>query len=295
MPLKRLVLRNFQRHRKLVLPLDPKVTTIIGDTDSGKSAVLRALRWVCRNKPNGADFVRHGQKKCRVGLVAGDRKITRLRGARNSYELDGVELKAFGAEVPSPVRKVLRVTDLNFQLQHDPPFWFTLSPGELASRLNDLVNLSKIDDIQKQIRTGRAKAEAAVEIHRESYRKIKAEVIAMRPVEEFLQELEELEKQESRLVKLRKKEAGLCAWIEEAAPLYAASEIAIPDTTELTISLEKLSTLVTRTKRLKGLIQLAESADIEARARAHTFQQAEEAFHQQTRGQICPICHQKIP
>lgn len=295
MPLLRLILRNFQRHERLSLPLDPKVTTIIGDSDSGKSAVLRALRWVCRNKPNGTDFVRHGQKLCRVSVLAGDRRIHRSRGAGNSYHLDGEELKAFGADVPSPVRKVLKTTDLNFQLQHDAPFWFSLSPGDLAQRLNALVNLSKIDSIQKKIRTGRSKAEAEVTIRRENYRKHKADLIGLAPVTTFLEELAVLEEQEARLVKLQTKTRSLSTWVEDAEPVYAAAKSEVPDVSDLRTRVDNMSTLLTRTKRLKDLIAQCESSEIEARARASAFEQAEQAFHEQTKGQVCPICHQIIP
>lgn len=294
MPLTRLVLRNFQRHRKLVLPLSSQVTTIIGDTDAGKSAVLRALRWACRNKPNGADFVRHGQKRCRVLVRTEGHKIERRRGKENSYFLDGSELKAFGSDVPSPVQKVLRLTDLNFQLQHDPPFWFALSAGELAQRLNEIVNLSKIDSFHKRIRAGQSKAKAEVEVRREAARKLKAELLGMRPVEQFLQELEKLEKIEAQLEKLKGDRSDLGAWCDAAAPVLAWAGTNVPDVSGLKKTYSDLEHLVTRTNRLRSLIKQTQDAKVEVAARKEVARTAERELHEQTKGQICPICHQTI-
>lgn len=294
MSLTRLVLRNFQRHRRLVLSLDPKVTTIIGDTDAGKSAVLRALRWACRNKPNGADFVRHGQKRCRVLVRTAEHKIERRRGKTNSYLLDGSELKAFGSDVPFPVQKVLRLTDLNFQLQHDSPFWFALSAGELAQRLNEIVNLSKIDSFHKRIRAGRSKAKTEEEVRRESCRKLKAEAVGMRPVELFLQELGKLEELESRLEKLRGDSIDLAAWVNAASPVLAWAKSKVPDITGLKKLYTDLERLSTRTNRLRSLIKQTQDAKVEAVARKQVAQTAEQTLHEQTKGQICPICHQTI-
>lgn len=294
MPLTKLILRNFQRHRKLVLSLSPQVTTIIGDTDAGKSAVLRALRWACRNKPNGTDFVRHGQKRCRVTIQAGEHKVERERGTDNRYLLDGVELKAFGTDVPTPVSKVLRLTDINFQLQHDSPFWFTLSPGELAQRLNEIVNLSKIDTFHKRIRAGQNKAKTEVEVRRESCRKLKAELLGMRPVELFLQELGKLEELESRLEKLRGDSIDLAAWISAASSVLAWADSKVPDVSGMKKLYDDLERLTSRTNRLQSLIKQIQDAKVEAAARKDALQTAEHEFHHQTKGQQCPICHQTI-
>lgn len=40
--IRRIVLRNFQNHRRLRIDLDPRVTTVVGPSDAGKSAVVRA-------------------------------------------------------------------------------------------------------------------------------------------------------------------------------------------------------------------------------------------------------------
>lgn len=163
--LERLTIRNFQVHRTLELQFDPQITTIVGPSDVGKSAVLRALRWVCTNRPAGEQFRRHRTKRVRVKLVVDGREITRVRGDRNEYHLDGQVLKAFASEVPTDISRLLNVGDLNFQWQHDAPFWFSLSPGLVAKELNQIINLQDIDEAQRiiigEVRSARAQADAA--------------------------------------------------------------------------------------------------------------------------------------
>jgi len=79
MPLKKLVLENFQVHPKLSLDLDPHITCIIGPSDVGKSAVIRALRWLCQNVPDGAEFIRDGTKQAIVTLQADGKTIIHPR------------------------------------------------------------------------------------------------------------------------------------------------------------------------------------------------------------------------
>lgn len=155
--LKILHVQNFQSHSKLKIELDEKITTIVGSSDVGKSAVLRALRWVCRNHPQGEMFIKDGTKGTTVKLLVDDKEVSRKRGkGENTYLLDGKEFKAFGQDVPDTISKVLNLNEINFQNQHDSPFWFSLSAGEVSRQLNAIVDLGIIDSslsaISKKVR-----------------------------------------------------------------------------------------------------------------------------------------------
>ena len=141
-PLTRLVVKNFQRHEKTVIDLDPQVTVFVGRSRRGKSSVLRAFRWVCRNRPSGTAFVRWGADRCSVTLD----DVSRVRGKGvNEYRIGTAKYRAVGSEVPPPVQQLLNTSDLNFQRQLDGPFWFALPPGRVAQELNKVVNLEEID------------------------------------------------------------------------------------------------------------------------------------------------------
>ena len=163
--LEKIQIRNFQAHSKLQVEFDSQCTTIIGPSDVGKSAIIRALRWVCTNKPDGQAFIKQGASGCSVQLFIDERKIVRSRGkGTNSYKLDGHELKAFGTNVPDTISQIVNLSPVNFQQQHDAPFWFSLSAGQVSRELNAIVDLGMIDDALAAAAKGlsSARSEAAV-------------------------------------------------------------------------------------------------------------------------------------
>ena len=46
-------IQNFQSHKNSTLEFSPGVNIIVGTSDSGKTAIIRALRWVVWNRPSG--------------------------------------------------------------------------------------------------------------------------------------------------------------------------------------------------------------------------------------------------
>ena len=171
--MKRLRLQNFQGHHRLDVQLDQPITTIVGASDRGKSAVLRALRLLCLNQPGGTACVRHGAKAAAVRLEVDDTTITRVKGTgTNTYSRDGQEYKAFGAGVPDPVADVLNVAAENFQQQHDAPYWFSDTAGQVARNLNAVVDLEVMDtalaDLQARARKVARRVEVLDEQHTEA-------------------------------------------------------------------------------------------------------------------------------
>ena len=143
--IKRLRIKNFQKHKRIDVEFDPHVTSIVGPSDCGKSALIRALRWVVFNKPSGTEFIRSGEEKCSVRVEIEGHTITRIRGKENTYQLDGETFRAFGNDVPGEIQDAMSLGDLNFQEQHDSPFWLSESAGQVSRNLNQIVNLGIID------------------------------------------------------------------------------------------------------------------------------------------------------
>lgn len=151
--LERLLIQNFQCHGRLSVEFDPRITCIVGPSDVGKSAIIRALRWIAMNQPQGDSFIREGEKGCTVQLFIDGRKIGRKRGRNgdNIYLMDDEEFRSFGVDVPNAIKKVLNVNTIGFQGQHESPFWFGLTSGEVSRELNSIVDLGIIDSSQYEI------------------------------------------------------------------------------------------------------------------------------------------------
>lgn len=202
----KLKILNFQKHKELVIELDPKITTIVGPSDSGKSAVIRAIKWLMTNQPRGLEFIKHGSKFTTVMIEDIDgHSILRQRGKDiNLYTLDNQEFKAFGNDVPPDIAKIFNINYLNFQSQHDSPFWFSDTAGEVSRQLNQIVDLSKIDTTLSNIDRIHRKRKAELEVikeRKEAIRKEGRELIWVKEADKDLQRVEKLEKQYNTIVK----------------------------------------------------------------------------------------------
>lgn len=150
--IERLILENFQSHAHTELAVAPTLTVITGESDQGKSAIIRALRWLLYNEPRGADFIRTGSSTCRVTLVYDDGiRITRERnasGTRNRYVIarpgeEDLVFEKVGNSVPDAVVEITGVKklllddteelSLHLALQLDPPFLLS-RPGSVRAK-----------------------------------------------------------------------------------------------------------------------------------------------------------------
>lgn len=157
-------LENFQGHEHTVIDFSDGVTVLCGESNNGKTAILRGLNWLITNRPTGIGFVSHWakvrnakgavniapDKKCMVKLTftadGETHEVSRVRTAtENKYVVDGTELSAVGSDVPADVASLLGIKAVNRQSQDDGYFFLTLSAGQMAASLNELVHLDTID------------------------------------------------------------------------------------------------------------------------------------------------------
>lgn len=153
--IKQLSIENFQSHRKTVLDLVDGLNVITGTSDNGKSSVIRALRWVVCNRPQGLDFHSNfaGEKeKTIVEIQMDEGVIARIKNkSANYYLIDDIEFHALRSDVPEEIKQVLRMDELNIQGQFDPYFLLQSSPGEVAKKLNEFCGLEIIDSMLSKI------------------------------------------------------------------------------------------------------------------------------------------------
>ena len=156
--IQKLQVNNFQSHEKTELELAPGVNVFIGQSDSGKTAVLRALDWALNNRPQGDEYRREGTDTTTVRVETDTHTITRWKrktvdncySLLNKAEADGedgglAEFKAFGAAVPEEISAAVNMLPINWQRQLDAPFLLSETAGEVARTLNEIVRLDVID------------------------------------------------------------------------------------------------------------------------------------------------------
>lgn len=167
-------LDNFQSHKKTEIePAPPgQLTVIIGPSDSGKTALIRGLKWLSFNSPQGADFIRVGTQQATATAIMGQgQKITRTksRGGVNRYILEDLQhpaprvFESFGIGVPLEVQHAIEMTpisigdmefNLNLSEQLDGPFLGNNTPSTArAKMLGKLSGVEEVDHAGKTLST----------------------------------------------------------------------------------------------------------------------------------------------
>ncbi|MCX7749771.1 MAG: AAA family ATPase [Clostridia bacterium] len=166
----RVKIENFQSHENSILEFTDGLNVIIGPSDQGKSAVVRAIKWVFYNEPRGMEFIRHGTSAARVTVeLSNGYTIIRERSQRvNRYvvidpQKGSITLEGFGNEVPQEVvrahgiPKVMLDTDksssLNISEQLEGPFLLSESGAIRAKAIGRLTGLHIMDRAMKDTMT----------------------------------------------------------------------------------------------------------------------------------------------
>lgn len=212
--LERLIIRGFQAHKKLDLTFDPGITTIVGSNDVGKSAVLRALKWVCLNDSPDGNFINWDKSEARVKLFVDGSVVIRTKGKSNSYQLDDDPLKSFRLTVPTPVAQKLNVSEINFQDQHDSPFWISLTPGQVSKELNQIINLGVIDDTLSNTLSRLRKANTNVELVEERLDSARKDRKSLKWVLDAQIQLSKIELQQAEIADKRARLEELKSYID---------------------------------------------------------------------------------
>ena len=78
--IKSIHLKNFQSHKDTLIEFDQGVNVIVGQSDVGKSAILRAIAWVCTNKPSGDEFISSWADSTSIKIKTDNCTVIREKG-----------------------------------------------------------------------------------------------------------------------------------------------------------------------------------------------------------------------
>lgn len=165
--IEKLILENFQSHKHTIIEFDSQLNVIVGPSDSGKTAILRGIRWVLFNEPSGDYFIREGESECSVTIAFNDgTKIKRYRSKNKNiyllYDSNNNEMKfeGFGTSVPQEIieatgiKKILLDSDLsksiNLSDQLEGAFLLSERSSTRSSSIGRLVGVNIIDDALRE-------------------------------------------------------------------------------------------------------------------------------------------------
>jgi len=171
--LRRIILRQFKSHDKTILDLHPGINVIYGDPQAGKSNVFRALELLMDNRPRGGNFMPNFLDKAatevaiidvnkqKVGIKVASHKTKKGTKKRDSTYYYTTDLSSgntwdatgVGSAVPAEITKALNLSEINIQLQKDPPFLATKSGSKISKTVNRITGLDIGDRLASTLST----------------------------------------------------------------------------------------------------------------------------------------------
>lgn len=144
--IKSIELVNIQKHKHITLSLSG-INVLIGETESGKTSILRGILWNILNNTSGEKLLNNdGAKACSVTITCGDDVVSRnWSKTENTYTLNGKKFSAIRTSVPDEVSKLYAVDSVNIQRRRDVPFMVYYKDTECAKQFGDMLDVSEID------------------------------------------------------------------------------------------------------------------------------------------------------
>lgn len=218
----------------------PGVNVIVGDSDSGKSALLRALYWIRENRPTSTEYIRNGSgtegKRGAKRLGTAEAIIEIQRGGHtvsvirthgqdvNIYTVGDEPFEAVGKDVPAEVTNALRLDRINVQKQIDHPYLILETPGQVAATFNKFTDLDRIDEaialISSDLRDRAAKKNEV----EEQLATVQAELRGYAYLDEFEKLVEVYEEVKAELATTMEKRTALLECIDAGKRFSAAVE-----------------------------------------------------------------------
>lgn len=241
--LKQLKIRNFEAHRNTTLNFHPGVNVIIGESDQGKSTILRALEWILFNDPLGEDIKSNWLDAVNTYVQAefDDGILKRKRTKSfNGYILNNDTenpFKGFKNHIPEKIKSFINMDGINLLRQDDSLFMIGWKPSERGRYLNEICDMKIIDtttsNINKQIRAGNAKI------------KVLEETVEVN--EQDLENFKDLDKMEKKLSHIEK----------EAEEIQELKE----DCEDLTEIIDNLHDINKRHQKYSNVLQFSNQID----------------------------------
>lgn len=200
----KVIIENFQSHANTTVDFKD-FNAIVGPSDNGKTAIIRAIIWALYNTPSGDSFIRKGESKCQVTILFNDgSSLVKTRTSKtHSYDLyspgsEPIHLEAFGTGPVDDVVMFHRMgfvdflgekQSLNICKQLDSPFFLGESPVTKAIIIGKLGNTEVIDKAIKNNASEMREVKSQEKVYKAQLKEVNQE----------LKELKNLDKMEKAI------------------------------------------------------------------------------------------------
>lgn len=281
--IKSIDITNFQSHEGTHLDLDPGINSIVGQSNRGKSAILRALYWARYNRPSGESFLSHWARDekekqiaaCSVRIEKPEGYVERERaGDFNGYRVNDSKYSAIKTDVPEAVESFFNMDEVNIQRQLDAPFLVSASPGEVARFFNQMVHLDLIDKTLSAVDGKKREGKRDLKQSSERIDRLNADLKKFHGLEDIETKLRKVEtinqKLEAARLQYLTEEENLadydkanetvneCNMILQLDPLLSAWKECSDEYTETAAKMDKIVLDHTHYKQVKRTIKQAE-------------------------------------
>lgn len=263
-------IKNFQSIRQAALEFVPGLTVIVGPSNTGKSATLRAIEAALYNRL-GDTFVTSGEEYSAVKIEDNNHtliwKRMRKGETKTVMSLDGKTLIKLGRTQPDEVSSVFKIKDvaqdenkerLNFWKQMDYPFLMDRTPSQLFYFLAHSAEAEKVQEIIEEIKrdTSSAKNEmtrlmGSIDVYKETRTRCQNRIKELNPYLVHFDKAAELNQDIEIYKRLLKLDESLSSVIVELDLVTREKNaIKIPEITDA--QLEGVSRMITVVEDLEN-------------------------------------------
>lgn len=227
--IQKLIIKNFQSHKYTEIDFHDGLNAIIGPSHSGKTAIIRALRFVLYNEPKGSNFIRHGENEVMVRVYFSDGAYLerkRTRKSSGSYIIgypDGQtrEIKGFSNQSLVDIWSIHQMpyiqltkdleTCLNVNTQLEPHFLIGHSPSTRAMIIGHLTGVNHIDYAIKILNQSTTSTQQKIKMFKQEKEELHEELEQFSDIEEkerrlnqIKQCIEAIQEKQNKLDRIKK-------------------------------------------------------------------------------------------
>ena len=199
---------NFQSITKGNLTFVPGVNVVVGQSNSGKTAILRAIKTNILNPKGSQRRIQHGKDKSEITIKYLGNEITWVRTSKeSSYIINGEEFKKTGtSNVFNYLNDFGFVLDekdglMNIEGELQLPFPFDRNPQELFKLFENLLSVLKSSGVLKQFKALESNRDSEVLLLESEINKYDTKCKAVKDLKELV-DLEKLSTMRNDVVAL---------------------------------------------------------------------------------------------